>query len=61
MKRTYINPAVKVVDLSMETGILSASNDSSRFEVGISQEEMNGADALSNSKHEIWESETIWK
>ena len=61
MKQQYTTPLMKVIDLTPETGMLTASGSQHRFEVGISQDAMNGSDALSNSKNEIWGNEDIWK
>ena len=60
MKKFYISPVVNVVDLTTEEGILSGSK-LDRFDVGVSNDAMDGSEALSNSKHDIWGTEDIWK
>ena len=59
MKKTYITPNLNVIQLSTEESILAGSAD--RFDVGVSNDPMNGSEALSNKKHDIWDTEGIWK
>ena len=59
MKKTYIIPKLNVIQLSTEDSILAGSAD--RFDVGMSNDAMNGSEALSNKKHDIWDTEGFWK
>ena len=58
MKKTYITPNLNVIQLSTEESILAGS--ANRFDVGVSNDAMNGSEALS-SKKDMWGNEDIWK
>ena len=58
MKKTYITPNLNIIQLSSEDNILTGS--ATRFEVGISNDAMNGSEALSNQK-DMWGNEGVWK
>ena len=59
MKKSYIAPLVHVVEMSVEGGILVASQGGN-IDVGMTDEEMGGAEALSQRKGNPWDTEDMW-
>ena len=61
MKKSYISPTTTVIEMSVETRILAESGNRNQFDIGMSNEEMNGSEALSNKKNDSWGTEDYWK
>ena len=60
MKKQYIKPEAEAIELAAESLMLAASK-ADRFEIGMTDEEMNGSDALSNKNENLWDTGDMWQ
>lgn len=62
MKKTYIHPSSNVVAISMEQAILASSGlNHNDIEIGISDEDAYGSQALSERKQSMWDTKGMWE
>ena len=60
MRKSYIRPTTQVITLMTRHEILASSSIQNDFEIGLSEEQMDGAQALSAKKENYWNTEKMW-